>query len=36
MGDRGTGGLALATVVVTAALLLRLFPSWTAWLLQQL
>ena len=28
--------LALATVVVTVALLLRLFPSWTAWLLQQL
>ena len=28
--------LALATVIVTAALLLRVFPSWTAWLLQQL
>ena len=28
--------LALATVVVTVALLLRVFPSWTAWLLQHL
>ena len=28
--------LALATVIVTVAILLRMFPSWTAWLLQQL
>ncbi len=28
--------LAIATTVVVAALLLRIFPSWTGWLLQQL
>lgn len=37
VGERGTRiTLALASIIVAAALLLRLFPAWTAELLQRL
>ncbi len=36
VGERTTKVMGLATAVVTASLLLKLFPSWTAGLLQSL